>query len=91
MIDLTGKVVLVTGGSRGIGEGIVRSLRAEGADVVLNYTRSKDRAEAIADELGRDHCIPIGPDMSDWRHLQELWPQAVAWKGVFHVLVNYLP
>lgn len=88
MIDLTGKVALVTGGSRGIGEGIVRGLRAEGADVVLNYTRSKDRAEAIADELGRDHCVPIGADMSDWRQLEDLWRQAVDWKGRIDVLVN---
>ena len=88
MTDLTGKVVLVTGGSRGIGEGIVRDLRAAGADVVLNYTRSKDRAEAIADELGRDHCIPIGAEMSDWRQLESLWRQAVEWKGGIDVLVN---
>ena len=42
-----------------IGEGIVRDLRAAGADVVPNYSRSKDRAEAIADELGRDHCTAM--------------------------------
>ncbi len=88
MTDLTGKVALVTGGSRGIGEGIVRDLRSAGADVVLNYTRSKDRAEAIADELGRDHCLPVGAEMNDWRQLENLWRQAVDWKGHIDVLVN---
>ncbi len=88
MIDLTGKVVLVTGGSRGIGEGIVRGLRAEGADVILNYTRSKDRAEAIADELGRDHCLPLGADLGDWRQLERLWRDSADWKGRIDVLVN---
>ena len=88
MTDLTGKVALVTGGSRGIGEGIVRDLRAAGADVVLNYTRSKDRAEAIADELGRDHVLPVGAAMDDWRQLESLWQQAVDWKGGVDVLVN---
>jgi NAD(P)-dependent dehydrogenase (short-subunit alcohol dehydrogenase family) len=87
-IDLTGKTVLVTGGSRGIGEGILRALHAEGAHVVLNYTRSKDRAEKIADELGRERCIPIGADMSDWRQLETLWQEAVAWRGRIDVLVN---
>ena len=88
MTDLTGKVALVTGGSRGIGEGIMRDLRAAGADVVLNYSRSKDRAEAIADELGRDHCTVIGAEMDDWRQLENLWRQAVEWKGGVDVLAN---
>lgn len=87
-IDLTGKTVLVTGGSRGIGEGIVRALVAEGANVVLNYTRSKERAHAIADELGRDRCLPVGAELSEVRQLERLWNEAVAWKGRVDVLVN---
>jgi NAD(P)-dependent dehydrogenase (short-subunit alcohol dehydrogenase family) len=87
-IDLTGKTVLVTGGSRGIGEGIVRALVAQGAHVVLNYTRSKDRAEAIADELGRDRCLPIQANMDRWEDLDRLWAESVAWKGRIDVLVN---
>jgi 3-oxoacyl-[acyl-carrier protein] reductase len=87
-IDLTGKTVLVTGGSRGIGEGIVRGLAREGANVVLNYTRSRERAEAIADEIGRDRCLPLGADLTDWRQLEQLWKQSVAWKGRVDVLVN---
>jgi 3-oxoacyl-[acyl-carrier protein] reductase len=87
-IDLTGKTILVTGGSRGIGEGIVRALAREGANVVLNYTRSRDRAERIADEIGRERCLPLGADLTDWRQLERLWQQAVAWKGRIDVLVN---
>ena len=87
-IDLSGKTVLVTGGSRGIGEGIVRALHAEGAHVVLNYTRSKDRAESIADELGRERCLPVGADLADWRQLERLWREAVDWRGRVDVLVN---
>jgi 3-oxoacyl-[acyl-carrier protein] reductase len=87
-IDLSGKTVLVTGGSRGIGEGIVRALHAEGAHVVLNYTRSKDRAERIADELGRERCLPVGADLADCRQLERLWREAVDWRGRIDVLVN---
>ena len=47
MIDLGGKTVLVTGGSRGIGEAIVRAVAASGASVLLHYARSRDAAEAI--------------------------------------------
>ena len=87
-IDLTGKTILVTGGSRGIGEGIVRALAREGANVVLNYTRSRDRAERIADEIGRERCLPLGAELTDWRQLERLWQQAVAWRGRIDVLVN---
>jgi 3-oxoacyl-[acyl-carrier protein] reductase len=51
IIDLTGKNALVTGGSRGIGTGIVRSLASAGANVVINYRKATNRAEQIADEI----------------------------------------
>jgi 3-oxoacyl-[acyl-carrier protein] reductase len=87
-VNLTGRTILVTGGSRGIGEGIVRGLAKEGANVVLNYTRSKKEAEKIADDIGRDRCLPLGADLTDWRELEKLWKNSVAWKGRVDVLVN---
>jgi 3-oxoacyl-[acyl-carrier protein] reductase len=87
-INLTGKTILVTGGSRGIGEGIVRGLIEQGADVVLNYTSSRERAEAIADELGRSRVLPIQADMDKWEDLDRLWTQAVGWRSRIDVLVN---
>ncbi|MCO6466996.1 MAG: 3-oxoacyl-[acyl-carrier-protein] reductase [Bradyrhizobiaceae bacterium] len=46
-----GKVFIVTGGSRGIGEGIVRTLAREGATVHATFNSSPDRAEAIAKQI----------------------------------------
>jgi 3-oxoacyl-[acyl-carrier protein] reductase len=86
--DLTGKTILVTGGSRGIGEGIVRGLAAQGASVILNYTTSKERAEQIADEIGCDRCLPVQAHMDRVEDLERLWAEAVAWKGRVDVLVN---
>ncbi len=48
---LQGKTAIVTGGSRGIGKAIALKLAKEGANIVVNYTRSADKAEAVVAEL----------------------------------------
>jgi NAD(P)-dependent dehydrogenase (short-subunit alcohol dehydrogenase family) len=48
---LSGKVALVTGGSRGIGAASARALAAEGANVAISYVASPDKAEAVVAEL----------------------------------------
>ncbi len=60
MIDLKGKMILVTGGSRGIGAAIVRTLVEVGTEVVLHYGRSREKAEAVAGEIGRERCALVG-------------------------------
>lgn len=54
-----GKIALVTGAAKGIGRAIALALAAEGATVVVNYNGSKERAEAVVEEikaLGADGC-----------------------------------
>jgi 3-oxoacyl-[acyl-carrier protein] reductase len=50
-LSLSGKVALVTGGSRGIGAAVVRMFVAAGAGVLFNYEKSKRQAEALVEEL----------------------------------------
>lgn len=51
MIDLNGKVALVTGSSRGIGRACALRLAEAGADVVINYVTSGREADAVAAEI----------------------------------------
>lgn len=48
-MDINQQLVLVTGGARGLGEEITKSVLAHGGSVVINYYRSRERAQAIAD------------------------------------------
>ena len=88
MIDLKGKVVLVTGGSRGIGAATVRTLGKAGADVILHYVRSPDEAEAIAESVGRSRCHVVSADLASLNAATALWDEAIAWRGQIDVLVN---
>ncbi len=56
-LQLSGHRALVTGGSRGLGRALCRSLAAEGADVVINYRQQKARAESLAAELRDQYAV----------------------------------
>ena len=67
MIDLTGKVALITGASRGIGRGCAEQMARCGADVAINYRTHGDEADEVADvvrSLGR-RAFTFGADVSD--------------------------
>jgi 3-oxoacyl-[acyl-carrier protein] reductase len=88
VIDLTGRVTLVTGGSRGIGAVIVRTLARAGAYVVLHYGRHRDAAEAVAAELPAGRCHLVHADLAAPGSAVELWRESVAWQGHVDVVVN---
>jgi NAD(P)-dependent dehydrogenase (short-subunit alcohol dehydrogenase family) len=88
MIDLSGKVAVVTGGSRGIGRAIVETLAGAGARVVLHYGQSVGEANAIADRLGRERCLPIAADLRNPAALPGFWERALGWQGQVDILVN---
>ena len=87
---LTGKTALVTGGTRGIGRGIVERFVEEGADVAFTYVSSPDKANALAEELakGGRNVVAIQSDAGDFNAAQAAVDQAVTELGRLDVLVN---
>ncbi|RMF34651.1 MAG: SDR family NAD(P)-dependent oxidoreductase, partial [Chlorobiota bacterium] len=89
-MSLAGKVVIVTGGSRGIGEAIVRYLAGEGAHVHATYNASGERAEKIQAELqGQGRHVQFHRlDVRDSSMCTQLVETVVARSGRVDALVN---
>jgi short-subunit dehydrogenase len=90
MKELTGRVAVVTGASRGIGAAIARRLAREGCHVVL-AARSQDRIEQLAAALHNDYgvrALAIPTDMSDTAQVESMIQQAEMEFGGIDILVN---
>ncbi|MEU7263046.1 SDR family oxidoreductase [Streptomyces albidoflavus] len=87
---LTGKVALVTGGSRGLGAATVRLLAEQGADVAFTYVSSEKRAQAVVDEVrGRGaKAVAFKSDQADTSRAPALIDAVVADFGGLDILVN---
>lgn len=87
--DLTGKVAIVTGTSRGLGQYFGRALARAGADLVIT-SRSKDTLEPFRSEiesLGRK-ALPLALDVRDYDSIQRMAAEAKAAYGRIDILVN---
>ena len=90
LFDLTGKVALVTGGSRGLGREMVRAFARAGADVVI-ASRKMDACEALAREVAAEtgqQAMPYACHVGHWDQLDGLVDAAYDRFGKIDILVN---
>jgi 3-oxoacyl-[acyl-carrier protein] reductase len=88
LFDLSGKIALVTGGSRGIGRAISLALAAHGASVAINYASNVAAAEETAKEIGEGRAVTLAGDVSDPATAALLIEGTVAAFGRIDILVN---
>ena len=89
LFDLTGKVAIVTGASRGLGQYFSRALARAGADLVIT-SRQRDSLDASRSEieaLGR-RALPLALDVRDYDSIQRMVDRAVSDFGKIDVVVN---
>lgn len=90
LFDLTGKIALVTGGSRGLGREMVRAFAQAGADVMI-ASRKLAQCEELAAEIeqttGR-RAFPYACNVGDWNQVEAMVEAAYAHYSRLDVLVN---
>ncbi|MEM7410924.1 MAG: glucose 1-dehydrogenase [Myxococcota bacterium] len=90
LFDLTGRVAVVTGGSRGLGREMVLAFAEHGADVVI-ASRKQDACDALAKEVeaqtGR-RALPLAFHAASWEDCDRLFEATLAEFGGAQVLVN---
>ena len=87
---LTGKIALVTGAGRGIGREIALTLAQYGADVIVNYNGSREKAEEVAEkirEMGR-RAVAVQCSVADFEACGKMIADILAEFGRIDILVN---
>jgi 3-oxoacyl-[acyl-carrier protein] reductase len=90
IVDVTEKVIVVTGSSRGIGKELITSFAKEGAKVVINYLSSADSAKQLYNEiiLYNPNCVLIQADITKQDDVNRFYHETINSFGKVDVLIN---
>ena len=90
-LDLKDKVALVTGASQGLGKAMALLLAAEGANVVVNYRRSSEKADEVVREIKEKHggkAIPVYADVGQEKDVVAMFEKIDEQFGRIDILIN---
>lgn len=89
-MKLSGRVALVTGGSRGIGRAISEVLAAEGAAVAVNYRASKSGADEVVEAItaAGGKAVAVGGDVAEYEQAEAMVAETIEQLGGLHILAN---
>ncbi len=90
LFDLSGRVAVVTGGSRGLGRALVDGLARAGADVVI-ASRKLDNCQRVASEVEHEtgrRAVPVGFHVGHWQESERLLETVRQEFGTIDILVN---
>lgn len=90
MSDLTGKTAIITGASRGIGAEIAKRFAEAGANVVVNYSGSQQKAEAVVGAINGNggKAIAVKANVSDSEAVKAMVEETMSTFGTVDILVN---
>lgn len=88
MDDLSGKRILLTGASKGIGAATARLLGDAGASLIAHYGGDRAGVEAATAAIPEDRKLLLQADLNNLEEVEALWENARAWRGGIDILVN---
>ena len=90
MVNLSNRIALVTGASKGIGAGIARHLAQCGAAVAVNYATSPAGADRVVAQIkaAGGQAIPVGADVSKKAHVERMFAEVHAKLGRIDIVIN---
>ncbi|KAI7784310.1 short-chain dehydrogenase reductase [Diaporthe eres] len=86
-MSLSGKVIIVTGGSKGIGRAISQRLAQDGASVVVNFSRDASAADEVVQAIGQDRALAVQADVGSVAGVEKLVAATVERFGRVDVVI----